>query len=325
MNYDHAISRRGFLTAAGALAAGAALGAPAGRQGKGGAARPLVVAVRDVNLRDVGEKDIWAALAAVGAQGVEVDVNAQLACPALFGVEPAYSIADEASAKRLAEDAQKNNIRITAFCMHNQFDTRLDEEVKSVAAVAKICRATRTRVIRLDVVPRKIKDANEFLKFAIDICKQSVAATEDAGVRLGIENHGNTTNNPQFLEKLFDGVGSDRLGLTLDTGNFYWFGHPLDDLYGIYRRFAPRAFHTHCKSIKYPEDQRNTKRPMGWEYAKFNCPITEGDIDFKRVVAILKEAGYRGDLCIENESLGKFKGRVREVLAREVALLKELA
>ena len=55
--------------------------------------------------------------------------------------------------------------------------------------------------------------------------KQIIEATEATGVGLGIENHGKTTNNPEFTGPLFDRVGSDRLGLTLDTGNFYWFGH----------------------------------------------------------------------------------------------------
>ena len=112
-----------------------------------------------------------------------------------------------------------------------------------------------------------------------------MAATADTGVRFGIENHGNTTNDPEFLAALFDGVGSKRLGLTLDTGNFYWFGHPLSKLYGLYEQFAPRAFHTHCKSIRYPEDDRERQRPMGWKYGEYNGPIYDGDIDFGRVVA----------------------------------------
>jgi len=337
MKQTDSMNRRWFLALSGGLVAGAgvfgelALGAEpgkkrkAGKKGKGGGAGKLLVTVRDVHLRDVGEKDVWSALRAIKSQGLEIQVDADLSCPNLFGTETRYSVANEDGAKRIAENADRNGFRVTSFLMHNQFDTRGAEEVKMVAAVGRAGRIVGATAIRLDVVPRKIKDKDEFVKFAIGIMKDTVKATEDSGLKLAIENHGGTTNQVDVLERLFDGVGSDRLGLTLDAGNFYWFGYPLDKLYEIYTKFAPRAFHTHCKSIKYPEDQRNVQRQMGWEYDKFNCPVYDGDIDFKRVAAILKAANYRGDLCIEDESLGKFKGKQGEVLAKEVAFLKELA
>jgi sugar phosphate isomerase/epimerase len=120
-------------------------------------------------------------------------------------------------------------------------------------------------------------------------------------------------------------VGSNRLGLTLDTGNFYWFGHPLSKVYELYEAFAPRVFHTHCKSIKFPPSERQKQRPVGWEYGKYACPIYEGDIDFRRVLKTLIAAGYTGDLCVEDESLGRFPAAERgKILAKEVRYLKDL-
>jgi len=319
------ISRREFLAISGGAAVGAGpLGAWAVEADKAGRAEKLLVTVRDNLLRDTGEKDAWSALKAVEAQGVEITVERDLSCALVFGAEKPYSVASSDEAKRLADNAKSHGTPVTSFLMHNTFDQNPDAEIKWVGDVARACKTMGVGVIRIDVVPRKIK-GDEFLKFAVETCKRLVAQIADTDVRLAIENHGNTTNNVEFLENLFDGVGSDRVGLTLDTGNFYWFGYPLTDLYAIYKKFAPRTYHTHCKSIAYPEDQRNVKRQMGWEYGKYNCPVYEGDIDFKRVVAILREAGYRGDLCIEDESLGKFKGKQREVLAKEVAFLKGLA
>ena len=64
---------------------------------------------------------------------------------------------------------------------------------------------------------------------------------------------------------------------------------------------------------------------MGWEYGKYNSPIYEGDIDFRRVLKLLRKAGYKNDLCIENESLSKFPAaQRREVLAKEVRYLRKL-
>lgn len=319
------ISRRQFLAISGGVVVGSRdLGALA-ESAASGALEKLPVTVRDGHLREVGEKDAWSALRAIGAQGVEVQVERNLACTNVFGTDKPYSIATDADAKRLADDAKSNGSPVTSFLMHNTLDVKPDEEVKWVVDVARGCKAMGVKVIRIDVVSRKTK-GDEFLKFAVETCKRLVGQIADTDVRLGIENHGNTTNNVEFLEKLFDGVGSDRLGLTLDTGNFYWFGYPLDQLYENYKKFAGRVYHTHCKNIAYPADQRNVKRQMGWEYGKYNCPVYEGDIDFKRVVGILRESGYRGDLCIEDESLGKSPKEKRgEILAKEVAFLKDLS
>jgi len=318
------ITRRSFLAVSGQMIAGAATMGRFAENADANAPSGLHTSVRDAHLSDVGEKDAWSALRAIGARGVEVRVTTDLACPDLFGPEKPYSITTNDDAKRLADDAQAQGLRISAFCMMNRFDENPEEELRWASRVASACKTIGVGAIRIDVVPRRIK-GDEFLPFAIKMCKQLVEATAETGVRFGIENHGGTTNQVEFLERLFDGVESERMGLTLDTGNFYWFGYPLSDLYGIYKKFASRVCHTHCKSVAYPEEQRNVRRPRGWEYAKYCCPIYEGDIDFARVVAILREAGYRHDLCIENESLGKFpREKRREVLAKEIELLKQL-
>jgi sugar phosphate isomerase/epimerase len=208
--------------------------------------------------------------------------------------------------------------------MHNRFDERPDFEIEWTARTARAAEALGAPAVRIDVVARKLQSA-ELLEFIVPVLKKIVAATEDTGVRLAIENHGGTTNDPRFLRPLFERVGSDRLGLTLDTGNFYWFGHPLSKLYELYAEFAPRVFHTHCKSINYPADQREKQRPMGWEYGKYTCAIHKGDIDFRRVVAILRKGGYTNDLCIENESLASLPEAERaKTLAEEIRYLKEL-
>ncbi len=65
---------------------------------------------------------------------------------------------------------------------------------------------------------------------------------------------------------------------------------------------------------------------MGWGYEKYTCPIYEGDVDFRRLVAILRKAGYANDLCVEDESLGHFPASERaDILAKEIRFLKSLA
>ena len=179
--------------------------------------------------------------------------------------------------------------------------------------------------IRIDVVPHK-PQTGSFLPLAVDVLTKITRATEATGVNFAIENHGSVTNRPEFLAELFERVGSKRLGLTLDTANFYWFGHPLSRLYKIFEQFADRVFHTHTKSIRYPESEREKQRPIGWKYEQYTCPVYDGDIDFGRIVGILKKAGYSNDLCLEDESLGKFPAARRaEVLVKEVRHLRSVA
>lgn len=261
----------------------------------------------------------------LGVAGVELQVDDALACPGLFHPTRPYSLSTEDEVKRLRDDLQQHGRVITALCLNNRLDERLDQEVAWAKSVARAAGQLQVTAVRIDVVPRRTP-AGEFLPVAIKACQALCAATADTPIRFGIENHGRMTNDPEFLERLFDGVGSPRLGLTLDIMNLYWFGHPLPDIYRIAEKFGSRVFHTHCKNLRYPEDRRNVRRPIGWEYDQYAAPLYEGDIQYPRVAEILRRAQYRGDLCLENECLGHVpKDQHAEVLRKEIQFLKRIA
>ena len=321
----NAISRRNFIHATAGLALAAALpGASHPCQGAE-KRRRLAVACRDVHLKATGKPDCWAAMKFLGVAGVEVDITPEMLCTGLYHPEKKYSLATDDGIKMLADDLAANHATVTAFCMHNKFDEKLDEEIAWMKKLVPAAQQLKVKAIRIDVVPRKTP-LDQFLPVAIKACKAICEIADGKPVRYGIENHGRFTNDPDVLEKLFDGVGSAQLGLTLDSLNLYWYGHPLESLYGIIEKFAPRVIHTHCKSVRYPEDQRNVRRPIGWEYAKHAAPIYEGDIDYKRVVAMLRKVNYQADLCLENECLKHFPLEEQPgVLKKEIAMLKSLA
>lgn len=317
--------RRSFLGGAVAAAAVAALEtgpSPAGAAPANTEPVRWPVGMRDAMLGPLKVEDCWAGLKAVGAESVEVEINEQLELPRLPHPEGEYSLASAKEADRLIADARAAQVSVAALCMHNRFASRPEVEVQWTERVARAAAAIGCPVIRIDVVPEKL-DRQTFLPQAVEALKKIIGATAELPVRFGIENHGNTTNDPDFLDELFHRVDSPRLGLTLDTANFYWFGHPLSKLYAIYERFAKRVFHTHCKSIAYPEELREQQRPMGYKYGEYQSPIDRGDIDFSKVIEILRRAGYQGDLCIENESLGKRPAdEAKTILIGEIALLK---
>jgi sugar phosphate isomerase/epimerase len=318
------LTRRAFVEQSAVVLAGLGAAVRVGSAADVEAGPRLRVACRDVMLRQTGEPDCWAAAKAIGIEGIEGDLRTDLSLPSLYHPQKKYSLATPAAVEELRADLKAAGLRITALCMATRFEQQPEKEIQWALLAAQAARALGIKAIRIDVVAHKLKNA-EFLEFSVPVLAKLIAVTEGTGVAFGIENHGHTSNDPAFLKPLLDRVGSPRLGVTLDTGNFYWYGHPLSKVYGLFEMFAPHVVHTHCKSIKYPAADRDRQRAMGWEYAKYTCPIDEGDLDFHRIVTILRKAGYHNDLCIEDESLSKFpKDQRGAVLAREARLLKSL-
>lgn len=65
---------------------------------------------------------------------------------------------------------------------------------------------------------------------------------------------------------------------------------------------------------------------MVWEHKKHAAPVYEGDIDYAKVTAILRKAGYAGDLCLESGCLGRLrKYQHVPILSQEIAMLRRLA
>jgi sugar phosphate isomerase/epimerase len=323
MYHSKQLTRRDFLQQTASFALTAGLVGAAGHSRAAESRKPWIVACRDAHLAATGKADCWAAMKELGIGGVEMVVNLDLRLPGMIHPTKQYRLDSPDNIASLKDDFAANGMVPTAFAMANQFDQRLPQELEWTKRLVPAAQQLGIKAIRIDVVPHTMK-REDFLPFAIKACKQLCEIAEGTEVRFGVENHGNTTNDPEFLSALFDGVGSSHLGQTLDVGNFYWYGHKLDALYKLYERFGAHVVHTHCKNIRYPEDQRNAKRPIGWEYDRYVCPLYEGDIDYKKLTDILRQANYAGDLCIEDESLGKYAASERpEILKKEAAFLKK--
>jgi len=134
------------------------------------------------------------------------------------------------------------------------------------------------------------------------------------GVSLAVENHGLICNDREFLRRLLGEVGPEHFGLTLDTGNFYWFGYPLREVYEIVDEFAGAVGHTHVKNA-VAEAKHARREPRQVVMA----PLREGDLDLRCVTEALRKAGYNRDLTIEDESLGRFPPEERRRILREDA------
>lgn len=138
-----------------------------------------------------------------------------------------------------------------------------------------------------------------------------VRHAEKAGVRIGIENcpmfftqdewpgGKNLPVSPKLWRELFRRLPSRSLGLNYDPSHLVW--QQMDYIAPL-REFKDRLFHVHAKDARVDrrklDDVGILATPL--EYHDPKLP-GGGDIDWKRFLAALADAGYDGPLCIELE------------------------
>ncbi len=284
----------------------------------------MYISIRDEVVFAAGYASLAEGLKGLEIEAVELFVDRNDTVPALSpeGEKTRLNLTIPEEVETLKAQAKAHNIRIAALCMGNDFNAEdKDFEVAWAARTIRAAEQLGVPAIRIDAIMHGERELSleERQTLVATMIWRILDATSDSAVELGIENHGFQGNDPAFLEGLLAKVGSPRLGLTLDSGNFYWRGWPLSHIYSIFEQFASRVKHTHIKNIRYPEEIRETEREIGYEYGKYVSPIHEGDIDHARYFQALSKAGYDRDLCLEDESLGKYSVEERKANLRAAA------
>jgi len=116
------------------------------------------------------------------------------------------------------------------------------------------------------------------------VLKEASAVAEARGMLIGIEPHQQYSKHPDGLDRIYELVDSDAIGINFDTGNSYLCGHDPIEWLG---RVKDRLVHLHAKdiSMQQSKDERGkvTGTPAG-------CACGEGVIDWKKVIETCKEA-----------------------------------
>ncbi len=118
------------------------------------------------------------------------------------------------------------------------------------------------------------EDAFDWVIEAIGSCVDHAA---EKGVVLGLENHWGLGRTPEGVLRIVEAVDSPWLQVTLDTGNF------LEDPYDDLEMLAPHAILVQAK----------TYYGGGTWYTL--------DLDYDRIAAIMRDAGFRGYVSLEFE------------------------
>ncbi|MFN0197223.1 MAG: sugar phosphate isomerase/epimerase family protein [Planctomycetaceae bacterium] len=132
----------------------------------------------------------------------------------------------------------------------------------------------------------------------VSVIDEAVAYAATKGVVLALENHGGITATPEHMLKIITAVKpSPWFGVNFDGGNF-----KTSDPYASLEQIAPYTVNAQLKVEITPEGQAT--QPA----------------DMKRMIGILKQAGYRGYLVLEYEA----KEEPREAIPRHLETIREI-
>jgi sugar phosphate isomerase/epimerase len=142
--------------------------------------------------------------------------------------------------------------------------------------------------IRPEWVP--LEEAWGVMKYTLSTVLRTA---ERHGIPIGIEPHQSITKTTDGLIRIATLVDSPMLRVNYDTGNAFLGG---EDPYAGLEAVAARVVHMHAKDISVQmaeaEKGKVTGTPVG-------CACGDGVIDWARVVAILRRAGFDGVLSVE--------------------------
>ena len=138
-----------------------------------------------------------------------------------------------------------------------------------------------------------------FLQEILAGLRQATLNAERAGVNLTVENHQDLAS--EELLWLCESIGSQRFGITLDTGN------PLataEEPVNFARRVAPYVKNVHLKDYQVYMSNEG--------YRLVRCPLGQGVVDFPALFGILSATCPHITMSIE---LGALEARYVRVLA----------
>jgi L-ribulose-5-phosphate 3-epimerase len=218
---------------------------------------------------------------------------------------------DNAYLQKLKKHAFVNGIAMTCLSIHQGFVTPDKEELKKHVDHTNQCIELAYKMgipcLRLNtgrwntiksfddlmknrgiepILPGYTED--DGYKWCVDGIQQCLKKAEECGVLLALENHWGLGSTPEGMIRIQDTVNSPWLGLLMDTGNF------LEDPYDKLKMVAPRASFVQAKTYY-----------GGGEWYSL-------ELDYDRIVKILKDVNYHGYISIEFEGKEDPKSGVRK-------------
>ncbi|HEY3391577.1 MAG TPA: sugar phosphate isomerase/epimerase family protein [Lacipirellulaceae bacterium] len=188
--------------------------------------------------------------------------------------------------RQLKGEAFRRGLDISGTAVGNDFcfppGAERDKQIASVKRWIEYADMMDAPVIRIfagAVKPEVSTDDSR--RLAVNAINECCAHASKYGIFLALENHGGITAEADGVLAIVRAIESPWFGVNLDTGNFH-----TDDVYRDLTKLAPYSVNVQIKASISPAG--GAKQPT----------------DFKRLAAILQDAGYRGYIVLEFEERG---------------------
>ena len=201
----------------------------------------------------------------------------------------------EQTAEETRRLLEKHGMKASTVAAGNDFlqadPAELTAQIQRYRRVCEIIPHAGTNIVRSDGGWNRKGDVPEadWDKMLLEAFKRCAEFLEELDVRIALDNHGLSTNDGDWQLSLIERVGSDRLGVNLDTMNYRWYGHELDRIDHFYEILAPHVLHTHIKD------------GFGSRQNYKGAALGEGEIHLDCALKCLKQAGYDGSWTAEYE------------------------
>lgn len=250
----------------------------------------MMIAVNTYTMGFAGDIDAkLAKVAEIGFEGIEFQ-------PDNFDVAGELGSA-EADAEIIRTAIAKHGIEPCTVACDADFVQPDNNEFERWVRWGEYCAALSAQ-LGLKVVKYFAGDGKEGLTdeqvvdYMIKGSRELAAFGEKYDVAFAEENHGRFTNRPEVQRQIIEAVGSPRVGVCIDSSNYHWFGHSLDNVHRILGEMAPHTLHTHVKDGSGPADPTGSYKATA---------LGEGEIDIALFLRELANNNYAGDLVLEYE------------------------
>lgn len=137
---------------------------------------------------------------------------------------------------------------------------------------------------------------------------------ENLGFRFAFETHMCYIHDlPASAKRLADMSGSPAVGVNLDYGNTVYFKAEIPDVEDAIKTIGNKLFYLHLKNSIGSESGARIPTALG-----------EGEINHRRYLKALKQAGYTGPICIEAPRSGDREWYAQQDIVYIRSLLKDI-
>jgi inosose dehydratase len=124
------------------------------------------------------------------------------------------------------------------------------------------------------------------------------------GLRVSFHHHvGTHVETPQEVDRLFSLFPGSDLGLCLDTGHYVYGG---GDVLAYLEKHVSRVWCVHLKDVYESKMSEAREKKLDFHDAVRHgifAPLAKGDIDFTRVLSLLKKGNFDGWMVVEADVL----------------------